>query len=443
MNSVDVVGIRRSVHAHAEPGFLEFRTAALILETLEQLGVPYRAGRQAMDLSTVAVTPSAEDYEEYSQRALDAGVDAQRVDFFRREGTAVIAVLKGSQPGPVWGLRCDIDALPITESQAENHRPAQYGFRSTTPAMHACGHDGHVAIGLSLAERLSDSDFSGEVRILFQPAEEGVRGAAPMVAAGAVEGIDRMHAIHVMGDEPLGNATAGASGLATTKWRAIFTGEPAHAAAAPETGRHALAAASQATLGLLGMTRFATADTRVNVGTFHAEGSASIIPAEARITYETRSTDNDVLADMDRRAENIVTGAAQMYGVQATTVTYGGTTNSWPDEAALDDVEAAAAPVQAITNLQRTDNAPRGSDDAHLLINAVQQQGGRGCYLFLGAQNGSAPHHNHSFDFDEAILPTAVEVLENLFRAKQRRVSPAHNSPAHVSPGHNSVAETG
>lgn len=415
MPSTDIVGIRRRVHAHAEPGFLEFHTASLIIDELDKLGVPYKSGAEAIDVGAIAVAPSPEEYDEFAQRALEAGVPAGRVKFLREQGTAVIAIIKGDRPGPVWGLRCDIDALPVLESAADTHLPAREGFRSTTGAMHACGHDGHVAIGLALAARLADGDFAGEVRILFQPAEEGVRGAKPMLAADAAEGIERMHAIHVMAETPLGHALGGASGLATTKWQADFIGEPAHAAAAPEKGRHAIAAAAQATLGILSMSRFATSDTRVNVGTFQASGSASIIPASAKMTYEVRAEVNDVLAEMDRRAENVVRGAAQMYGVDVETTVYGGTTNSVPDEAALDAVEQAVSQIPAITHFERTDEGAVGSDDAHLFINAVQNNGGIGSYIYVGAKNADAPHHNHSFDFDEAALSIAVDLLEKLF----------------------------
>lgn len=415
MQASDVVEIRRKVHAHAELGHLEFHTASLIMDVLEGLGVPYKAGSDAIDVDAIAVPPSDEEYDEFAQRALDAGVPADRVRFLREEGTAVIAMFKGDRPGPVWGLRCDIDALPILESSAETHLPAKEGFRSTTGAMHACGHDGHVAIGLGLAARLAAGDFAGEVRILFQPAEEGVRGAMPMIAAGAAEGIERMHAIHLMVNAPLGHALGGASGYANTSWQAEYMGEPAHAAAAPEKGRHAIAAAAQATLGILGMSRFSTSDTRVNVGTLQASGAANIIPAAAKMTYQVRAEDNDVLVEMNRRAENIVHGAAQMYGVDVETKIYGSAPNSIPDEVALDSVERAAAKIPAITHFDRVDDGPVGSDDAHLFINEVQKNGGTGSYIYVGAQNNEAPHHHHSFDVDEAALPIAIDLLKALF----------------------------
>ncbi|WDF33582.1 amidohydrolase [Arthrobacter agilis] len=411
-----IIALRRQFHSHAEPGFLEYRTAWVILGTLRALGVPATTGADAIDVTGIALPPTDAEQEAWARRAVESGVPAADVAWFREHGTAVIAELEGNRPGPTWGLRVDIDALPVDEETAEDHRPVAGGFRSTTPYMHACGHDAHAAIGLALADRLRDGDFAGRMRIMFQPAEEGVRGAQPMIDAGVTRGIDRMLAVHLGGDLPTGTVVGGVTdAMATTKWTARFEGEAAHAAAAPEKGRHALAAAAQATLAILGLTRFAAADTRVNVGTFHADGSANIIPALATITYETRSTSNDVLADLNGRARAAVQGAAQMYGVTAKTTAYGRAAVSQPDDVLLDELARAVAAVPAVTVFTPKGASGGGSDDAHLLIRAVQEAGGLGTYVFVGASN-PAPHHHRRFDLDEDALVIAVDLLERLFR---------------------------
>lgn len=416
MNFDQLSTLRRRIHAHAEPGFVEYRTAATVIEHLENLRLPYKAGSDAMSMADVAVPPSEREQEEWSERAEQAGVPEEMLNRFRSEGTAIIARVKGNRPGPVWGLRVDMDALPVAEDTTEAHVPAREGFSSETPYMHACAHDGHTAIGIALAHRLSDADFPGEVRILFQPAEEGVRGAAPMIAAGAVEGIDRMLAVHLGGNLPVGTVVGGTDdAMATTKWEAEFTGEPAHAAAAPQEGRNALAAAAQATLGILGLSRFSTTDTRVNVGTFHAAGSANIVPASATITYETRAYSNEALEEMNRRVENIVSGAAKMYDVDPQTRIYGSAATSAPDPEVLEKVAAAAAEVPAVTDFVPSGHAVGGSDDAHLMILQVQRAGGTGSYVMVGADN-PAPHHHHRFDIDETSLEIAVDLLEQIYR---------------------------
>ncbi|KNC19284.1 hypothetical protein AC792_06720 [Arthrobacter sp. RIT-PI-e] len=416
MHSDQITALRRRFHAHAEPGFLEYRTASVILAELAGMGVPVTTGADAIDVGSIAVPPTDAEKDEWGRRAVEAGSSPDEVAWFQEHGTAVIAELAGNREGPVWGLRVDIDALPVDEETAGDHAPVVGGFRSTTGYMHACGHDGHAAIGLALADRLRDGNFPGRVRILFQPAEEGVRGAQPMIDAGVTRGVDRMLAVHLGGDLPTGTVVGGVTdAMATTKWTARFDGEAAHAAAAPEKGRHALAAAAQATLAILALPRFAEADTRVNVGTFHADGSANIIPARATITYETRSTSNTVLEELNRRAEAAVQGAAQMYGVTAATKAYGRAAVSQPDDALLEDVTRAAAAVPAVEHFTPKGPSGGGSDDAHLLINEVQQAGGLGTYIFVGASN-PAPHHHRRFDVDEAALPIAVDLLERILR---------------------------
>lgn len=412
-----IIALRRQFHAHAEPGFLEYRTASVILGELRAMGVRTTTGTDAIALGSIALPPTEAEQEEWARRAVEAGAPADDVAWLRQHGTAVIAELEGNRPGPTWGLRVDIDALPVDEETAADHAPVAGGFRSTTPYMHACGHDGHAAIGLALADRLRDGDFPGRVRIMFQPAEEGERGAQPMIDAGVTRGVDRMLAVHLGGDLPTGTVLGGVTdAMATTKWTARFEGEAAHAAAAPEKGRHALAAAAQATLAILGLTRFAEADTRVNVGTFHAAGSANIIPALATITYETRSTSNAVLEELNRRAEAAVQGAALMYGVEAGTKAYGRAAVSQPDTVLVEDVGRAADGVPAITTFTPAGASGGGSDDAHLLIDDVQRSGGLGTYVFVGAAN-PAPHHHRRFDLDEDALVIAVDLLERLFRA--------------------------
>lgn len=417
MQTQDLIALRRKIHQHAEPGFLEYHTAALVINTLLQLEIPHRKGGQAM--APIEFSPTPDEQDHWAGLAVSGGVDKQLVSDFRKHGTAVIAEIKGNRPGPVWGLRVDMDALPIIEERSSDHYPAKIGFDSKTTYMHACAHDSHTAIGLGLASRLADRDFPGEVRILFQPAEEGVRGALPMIRAGAVDGIERMLAVHLGVDLPTGTVVGGAEdALATTKFTANFTGEAAHAAAAPEKGRNALAAAAHATLGILGMPRFASADTRVNVGTFHAEGSANIIPAAATITYETRASANEALDELDRRAEAIVAGAAAMHDVEVSTHVYGASSNSVPDEDRIKELATVAAGIPSVSRFISRASMP-GSDDAHLMIREVQKNGGTGTYIMVGAAN-PAPHHNPRFDIDEEAMSIALDLLESLFRSCER-----------------------
>ena len=135
--------------------------------------------------------------------------------------------------------------------------------------MHACGHDGHTAIGLAVAERLANpaAGWSGTLKLIFQPAEEGGRGAKPMVAAGVVDDVDYLFAGHLGCNLPSGKLAARATGfLFSRKIDVVFLGRAAHAAMGPHEGRNALLAAAAAALGLHGIARHAQEQTHVNVG---------------------------------------------------------------------------------------------------------------------------------------------------------------------------------
>ncbi|UCR88067.1 amidohydrolase [Mycetocola spongiae] len=416
MNNTDIIALRRDLHRNAELGFVEFYTASRVLDALEDLPVSVRTGAEAMNVAEIVNYPDAETREEWAARGIAAGGNPERIRYLRDHGSAVVAEITGNRPGPVWGLRVDMDALPVAEAADERHLPAREGFRSVTPAMHACGHDGHVAIGVGLLHRLADHDFPGTVRILFQPAEEGVRGARPMVSAGVVEGVERMLAVHLGHDRPTGLIVgSGVDAMATTKYVLDYRGVAAHAAASPEHGRNALAAAATATLGLLGIPRVSSGETRVNVGTLRADGAANIIPAAARMTFETRGTSNAAHEEIDRRAKEIVAGAASMHGVEYELRVTGGAPNMVPDEAMIDLVGAAAAALPGEINFHRTITTT-GSDDANIFIRAVQEAGGQGAYVQVCSGN-PGPHHSEYFDVDEASILLAVDLLENLLRA--------------------------
>lgn len=194
----DVVAVRRDLHAHPELGFTEIRTAARVDTALRDLGWDVRSGREVFDATGLPGLPEAAVLEHAAGRAAAEGVPEDLVTRFSGGCTAVVADLRGDRPGPRVALRFDMDALPITEASAGDHPPIRRGFASRHPGvMHACGHDGHVAIGLALAAALSTRDFPGTVRLLFQPAEEGVRGAQPMVAAGVCADVDVLLAVHL------------------------------------------------------------------------------------------------------------------------------------------------------------------------------------------------------------------------------------------------------
>ncbi|MCG5213058.1 amidohydrolase [Streptosporangium sp. KLBMP 9127] len=407
---------RRVFHARPETAFTEFWTSVTIAAELRRLGLRVRTGPEAIDLSQVPALPGPADLAQAADRARAWGAGEDDLRAVLAGHTAVVADLEGAAPGPTVAVRVDIDALPLPESTSSGHLPAREGFAALDrEAMHACGHDGHIAVGLELARRLSAGDFAGRVRLLFQPAEEGGRGARAMLGADVLAGVDRLYALHLGLGLPVGDVAAGTHGFfANSKLRAVFTGRPSHAAAAPEEGRNALLAAAQATVGLYALPRFATADTRVNVGVLHAGTAPNIVAGTAELGLELRATSGEVCDELERRARNVLTAAGAAGEVAVRIEQIGGATTARCDPAAVRTVARAVRSLPEVTGVH--ENYRFGaSDDATLLMRAVQANGGTATYVVVGASS-PAPHHSPEFDIDEACLGIAADVLERAVR---------------------------
>ncbi len=155
-NFPDVVALRRTLHGHPELGFLEYRTAALAAERLAGLGFAVKVGPEVMRQEAMMGVPAPAAIEAARRDALAAGAPAAWVERMPGGQTGVVAELRRGE-GPVLAFRFDMDALPVPETAKPGHAPNREGYRSTRPGlMHACGHDGHTAIGLGVAERLAD-----------------------------------------------------------------------------------------------------------------------------------------------------------------------------------------------------------------------------------------------------------------------------------------------
>ncbi|MCA2226617.1 amidohydrolase [Nonomuraea aurantiaca] len=407
--------LRREVHRNPEPAFVEIGTAARIKQAIDGLPVRVLTGKDAHDLSSVVNYPSPQTLDEWEARAVASGVPAESARYFRENGTAMVVDLAGDRPGPRWGLRIDIDALPMRESADPAHFPVANGFAATNGAMHACGHDANVAMGVGLLHRLADRDFAGSLRILFQPAEEGVRGAQTMIDAGAADPIDTMLAVHMAGEMAMGSVVGSfTGGMATRKLKVDFTGRASHAAGSPETGRNALLTAAMAALGIMAIPRFSSADTRLNVGTLVAGDGVNIVPSSAVMTCEARATDDEVVDELVDRIRSVVEGAARTQGVGAALAVMGQSSTVSPDDEVIDRIVEVAGALPEVVEVIRT-QAFAGSDDANLLIRHVQRRGGKGAYLMIGG-GSPGPHHSADFDVVEEAIPIGIDILASLIR---------------------------
>ena len=184
-------------------------------------------GSEALAAAERLNVPDDEELAEWEARAREAGADPEILDELSGGYTGCVAVVERGD-GPVVGLRVDIDALPITESESDEHVPAAEGFRSEHEGfMHACGHDAHATMGLGALDAVLDSDFSGTLKVFFQPGEEQVAGGKPMAESGHLDDVDYLYAVHVGLDHPSGEVVCGVEGfLAVRHFLAEFTGEP-------------------------------------------------------------------------------------------------------------------------------------------------------------------------------------------------------------------------
>ena len=408
---------RRDLHRVAEPGWCEVYTAARIVAALRDMGCDVRYGESVVARDARLGLPPPQVMDAFHARALDMGADPHVAAALRGGFTGVVARLTGGEEGPVVAFRFDLDANFGAESQDGDHPPRRDGYASTSPQTHHnCGHDGHAALGLALARAMTArrDAFAGELRLIFQPAEEGLRGARAMVAAGVLDGVETFVAAHI-GVQALsvGEIVSGYRDLlGSVKLDAAFSGRGAHAALSPHEGRNALLAACVAAQNLMAIPRHGAGDTRINVGMLSGGDSRNTVPSSAQLALELRSENAAALDFLKEAAQRVVEAAAQMHGVTATTQLVGEScaASSDPALAALVREVAAATPgVRAI----RDDVAFKASEDAAEMMRRVQESGGLAVYLGLGSALADV-HHAPRFDFDEATLPLGLDLMERL-----------------------------
>ncbi|MEG1210712.1 MAG: M20 family metallo-hydrolase [Leclercia sp.] len=405
---------RRDFHHYAESGWVEFRTAARVAEVLDQLGFDLAMGRDVVDADSRMGLPDDATLAQEFARARQQGAPEKWLSAFEGGFTGIVATLKTGLPGPTIAFRVDMDALDLDEARSDDHLPFREGFASCNSGMmHACAHDGHTTIGLGLAHLLMQhqSQLNGTLKLIFQPAEEGTRGARAMVAAGVLDDVDYFTAVHIGTGVPAGTVICGSDNfMATTKFDVRFTGFAAHAGGKPEAGRNALLAAAQAAIGLHSIAPHSEGASRVNVGVMQAGSGRNVVPASALLKVETRGESEAINQYVYERAQAVIEGAATLHGVSSDLRLMGAATSSVPSPAWVNYLREQAAQVAGVQHAIDKVKAPAGSEDATLMMARVQQRGGLASYMVFGTTL-SAGHHNEKFDFDETVMLIAIETL--------------------------------
>lgn len=413
----EMVARRRDLHTHPETGWTEFRTAAMVIKELRSLGYAVTFGADVIDEKSMMGVPSAAELEKYMERAIAEGADAELVKAMAGGKTGVVAVLKTGKPGKTVAFRFDMDCNDVDEDDSADHRPAKEGFASQhLHAMHACGHDGHVTIGLAAAKLIAEhkDELAGTIKLIFQPAEEGVRGAYAMVNAGVVDNVDYLFGGHIgfkaTADNELVTMTDGF--LATTKLDAVFKGVSAHAGAAPEQGKNALLAAAQAAISLSTISRHSQGSSRINVGVLNAGTGRNVVPDIASLKLETRGATTEINNFMVSEARRMLQACADMYDVTLEVSMAGGAPACLADaELGHEVAELAKAKCHYDGISEYVDMG--GSEDCGYFMERVQQNGGRALYMMYGTHI-AAGHHNRHFDFNEECLWKAAATLTEL-----------------------------
>ncbi|MCI8512663.1 MAG: M20 family metallo-hydrolase [Lachnospiraceae bacterium] len=406
---------RRDFHRHAEPGWREFYTSAKLIGKLRELGIPVKLGKEIINTDYLWSYPSRKELDAAVDRAkkqgADPGILKEMGDF-----TGACAIIETAKPGPVVALRFDIDCNDVQESTDAGRIPSDEGFCSENPGcMHACGHDGHGTMGLFVCRALSElkEELSGTIKVIFQPAEEGVRGAKSVAESGILDDVDIFLTSHLGMGWKTGELVGLSKGfLSTTKVDAEITGLSAHAGASPQDGNNAILAACAAALAMHTACQDSRGASRINVGTIRGGSGRNVVAENAFLQLETRGETAKIEQNVYRRAIDSLEGAAKMFGCTVKTEIKGSAASSDSDESLEPYISAGASRVPEITSYTPK-SAFSGSEDATYLMSKVQSHGGRAAYMCIGSTI-AAPHHNNKFDLDERSLLIGLKLYVSI-----------------------------
>jgi amidohydrolase len=363
-----LIAQRRDLHQHPELGFEETRTSALIAERARALG--YTVTTNVGKTGVVAL----------------------------RDGA------KGSSRCVM--LRADMDALPVDEA---NDVP----YRSKHPGrMHACGHDGHVAIGLEVARRLAQAPLAGAVKLAFQPAEEIAGGAKAMIAAGVLDAprVDAAFGIHLWNDLPVGTIgiMPGPVMASVDEFDIMITGRGGHAAAPQQTVDPVLIAAHVITAlqGLISRRRNPFEEAVLSVTQVNAGHAFNVIPDKAYLRGTVRTFGGRFYQDAPGLLEETARGIASAFGATVE-VHYEHRSKPVVNDARMAELMADVAAQVVGRNKVTRGYRSMGGEDISFFLAEVP-----GAFAFVGSGGAKAsPHHSPTFDIDEESLVIGAELL--------------------------------
>jgi len=366
-----LIATRRDLHRHPELGFEETRTGGIVAQRLRALGY------------------------------------AVRTEVGR---TGVVGLRDGGGGGrqSCVLLRADMDALPVEEANDVPYRSEQGG------KMHACGHDGHVAIGLEVARRLRAAPLAGAMKLAFQPAEEIAAGAQAMIAAGVLEEprVDAAFGLHLWNDLPVGTigVMAGPVMASVDEFEITIVGRGGHAAAPHQTVDPVLVAAHVITglQSLVSRRRNPFEEGVVSVTQVSAGHAFNVIPGRAELRGTVRTFGGKFYDEAPTLLEETVRGIAGAFGASAD-VRYRRLCKPTVNDEGMTRIMADAARETVGPEHVASGVRTMGGEDMSFFLARVP-----GCFAFVGSAppgKPGAPHHSPTFDIDEESLVIGAELL--------------------------------
>ena len=420
----DVIELRRDFHRHAEKAWTEFRTAAILAQKISELGLRVTAGKSLFAGERENLPPD-EELEACYNRALAQGAPQKWLEPMRGGYTGVVAEI--GQGEPITAMRFDIDALPFAECGEEGYRPYDLGYSSVNEdACHSCGHDGHASMAYGVAKILKkyESSIKGTIRLIMQPAEEGVQGAQPMVRAGVMDGVSTVLAAHISSE-----LKTGSIGNFHKKWAnghkfdiELF-GKAAHSGCHPEGGKNTMLAAACIVQNLYALPRNSAGFTRVNVGKMSAGTARNSISPYAYLAAETRSETEEVGETLYNQAIRVIEHGAQMHECTFRVIPKGSAVAAKGDEELIERVKQTVSQLGEIEVLDEPSTNDGGCEDFTRMMKAVQNSGGQAVHFYVGAdfrqeQSWEPQHrqmdislHSSRFDINEDGLVYGIKAL--------------------------------